>query len=58
MKNNERSVYAWFEEIWEEIEIQFYGIIGALIFFSLLYILFRHSWMNPLINFLNGIGLI
>ncbi len=46
-----KSFVTWLEDIWEEIEIQFYGIIGAVFFFILLYFVFQPSWMNPLIDF-------
>ncbi len=41
----------WIEEIWEELEIQFYGITVAIIFFVLLYLLFHPTWMSPFIMF-------
>ena len=41
----------WLDEIWEEVEIQFYGIIGALSFFIFIYLLFHPTWMKPLIDF-------
>tara|TARA_Y100001968_G_scaffold189262_1_gene173483 strand:- start:638 stop:805 length:168 start_codon:yes stop_codon:yes gene_type:complete len=41
----------WLEEIWEEVEIQFYGIIGALSFFLSIYLLFHPTWMKPLTDF-------
>ncbi len=47
----------WLDEIWEEIEIQFYGIIGALSFFILIYFLFHPTWMKPLIDFFEMIKL-
>ena len=50
-----KSFLTWFEEIWEEIEIQFYGIVGALAFFALLYLFFHPSWMRPLFDFLTNI---
>ena len=51
-----KSFLSWFEEIWEEIEIQFYGIIGALAFFTLLYLFFHPIWMSPLFDFLTNIN--
>jgi len=41
----------WAEDFWEEIEIQFYGIAGAIFFFMLVYFLFHPLWMQPLIDF-------
>ena len=50
-ENNNKSIFDWLEDIWEEIEIQFYGIIGSIFFFVLVYLLFKPSWMRPLIEF-------
>ena len=50
-ESNNKSFIAWLEDIWEEIEIQFYGITGAIFFFVLVYIFFKPNWMRPLINF-------
>ena len=41
----------WLEEVWEEIEIQFYGIAGSIFFFIILYFFFQPPWMKPLIYF-------
>ena len=41
----------WLEEIWEEIEVQFYGIIGAMLFFLFVYLFFQPNWMQPAIDF-------
>ena len=38
------------EEIWEEIEIQFYGITCAIFFFVLVYFIFQPLWMRPLFD--------
>ena len=46
-----KLLISWLEEIWEEIEIQFYGIIGALFFFISVYLFFHPNWMKPLIDF-------
>ena len=45
-----KSLFIWIEEIWEEIEIQFYGIIGAIIFFFVIYYIFQPQWMKNVIN--------
>ena len=47
----------WLEDFWEEIEIQIFGIIGAILFFFLIYIFFQPSWMKPSINFIYNIKL-
>tara|TARA_Y100001968_G_C19118852_1_gene600960 strand:- start:138 stop:317 length:180 start_codon:yes stop_codon:yes gene_type:complete len=53
-ENNNKSIITWLEEIWEEIEVQFLGLIGAIIFFVMLYLFFQPPWMRPLIeNFFN-----
>ena len=45
-----KSFFIWIEEIWEEIEVQFYGIIGAIFFFVLIYFIFQPLWMRPVID--------
>ena len=50
-ESNNKSLIIWLEDIWEEIEIQFYGIIGAISFFALLYLFYQPIWMKPLIHF-------
>ncbi len=45
-----KSFFIWIEEIWEEIEIQIYGIIGAIFFFVLIYFIFQPLWMRPVID--------
>tara|TARA_B100001029_G_C14836187_1_gene325779 strand:+ start:304 stop:471 length:168 start_codon:yes stop_codon:yes gene_type:complete len=52
MKKEEKnkSFFIWLEEIWEEIEIQFYGIIGAIVFFVVVYMFFHPPWMKSLIG--------
>ena len=41
-----KSFLNWIEEILEEVEVQFYGIMGAIIFFVLFYFVFKPSWMK------------
>jgi len=41
-----KSLFIWIEEIWEEIEVQFYGIIGAIFFFGVIYFIFQPHWMS------------
>ena len=52
MKKEDRNKLfcTWLEDIWEEIEVQFYGIIGAIFFFLLLYFFFHPNWMRSLID--------
>jgi len=50
-KTNNKAFIEWIEDIWEEIEIQFLGIIGSIFFFFLVYLFFQPPWMKPLINF-------
>ncbi len=54
MNKKNKNIFSniWLEEIWEEIEVQFYGITVALIFFISIYLLFKPLWMNPAINFI------
>ena len=40
----------WIEDIWEEIEVQIYGIIGAIFFFCVIYFIFQPYWMNPIFD--------
>ena len=54
---NYKILIAWLEDIWEEMEIQFYGIGGAIVFFLLVYLFFHPSWMSPLIKFFYNIKL-
>tara|TARA_Y100001968_G_scaffold306757_1_gene323849 strand:+ start:443 stop:628 length:186 start_codon:yes stop_codon:yes gene_type:complete len=56
-ENKIKLLINWLDEIWEEIEIQFYGIIGALSFFISIYFVFHPTWMKPLIDFFSKIKL-
>tara|TARA_Y100001968_G_scaffold284095_1_gene283193 strand:- start:129 stop:311 length:183 start_codon:yes stop_codon:yes gene_type:complete len=50
-----KSFLNWVEEIREELEIQFYGIIGAIFFFIVFYFIFKPDWMkNVFDSFLNN----
>ena len=51
-ENVTKIILTWLEETWEEIEVQLYGIIGAMIFFILLYLFFKPSWMKSFVDFL------
>ena len=45
-----KSFFILIEEIWEEIEVQFYGIIGAMFFFIVFYLIFQPPWMRALVD--------
>ena len=49
-ESKNKSFNIWIEEIWEEIEVQFYGITGAIFFFVIIYFIFQPSWMRPLFD--------
>tara|TARA_B100000965_G_C19561786_1_gene744856 strand:- start:487 stop:687 length:201 start_codon:yes stop_codon:yes gene_type:complete len=53
-ESSNKSIHAWVEDIWEEIETQFYGIIGAIFFFFIFYLFFQPDWMKPLIEFFSN----
>ena len=53
-ETNNKPFVNLFEEIWEEIEIQFYGITVAIMFFIFLYIFFHPLRMKPLIEFIKN----
>jgi len=50
-ENKNKSFRLWVEDIWEEIEIQFYGIIGAILFFVVVYFIFQPTWMISFFDF-------
>ena len=52
-----KSFLIWIEEIWEEIEVQIFGIIGAIIFFGVIYFIFQPPWMNPVSDLFSKIKL-
>ena len=56
-ESKNQSLLIWIEEIWEEIEVQFYGIIGALLFFVLIYLIFQPLWMRPVFDLFSKIKL-
>ncbi len=43
------SILIWIEEFWEEIEVQLYGIIGAILFFIIVYLIFQPPWMKAIV---------
>ena len=56
-ESKNKTFTIWLEEIWEEIEIQFFGIAGAIIFFVLVYFIFHPIWMRPLFDIFSHIKL-
>ena len=54
MKKDEKNKLfdTWLEDFWEELEIQFYGIIGAIFFFILVYLIFQPPWMKSVLDFI------
>ena len=56
-ESNNKSFFIWIHEIWEEIEVQFYGIIGAIFFFAVIYFIFQPLWMRPVFDLLSKIKL-
>ena len=52
MKRERKNVsfFIWLEEIWEEVEVQFFGITGAILFFIIVYFIFKPNWMRPLFD--------
>ncbi len=56
-ENKNKSLIIWIEEIWEEIEVQIYGIIGAIFFFGLIYFIFQPQWMSPIFDIVSKIKL-
>tara|TARA_B100000965_G_scaffold270143_1_gene228506 strand:- start:366 stop:539 length:174 start_codon:yes stop_codon:yes gene_type:complete len=49
-ESNNKSFLIWIEEIWEEIEVQFYGITGAIFFFIAFYLIFHPPWMGAVFD--------
>ena len=56
-EGNNKPIHIWLEDLWEEIEIQLYGITGAILFFLFVYLFFNPLWMKPLVDFVNSIKL-
>tara|TARA_Y100001968_G_C19424842_1_gene753756 strand:- start:1787 stop:1966 length:180 start_codon:yes stop_codon:yes gene_type:complete len=56
-RNNKSALKNLLEEIWEEIEIQLFAILSALIFFSLIFLFFKPNWMSPVKNILENLSL-
>ena len=57
-ENNKNFFLIWIEDIWEEIEVQIYGIVGAIFFFSVIYFIFQPQWMNPVFDLFSEIKLL
>jgi len=53
-----KSFFIWIEEILEEIEVQFYGVIGAISFFVIIYFIFKPIWMKPIFDLFSKIKLL
>ena len=49
-----KSLLIWIEEIWEEIEVQFYGITGAIFFFIIVYLIFHPPWIKGVLYLFFG----
>ena len=45
-ESKNKTFLIWIEEIWEEIEVQIYGIIGAILFFIIVYLIFQPQWIK------------
>tara|TARA_B100000579_G_scaffold133956_1_gene108396 strand:- start:399 stop:587 length:189 start_codon:yes stop_codon:yes gene_type:complete len=53
-----KSFFIWIEEICEEIEVQFYGILGAIFFFVVIYFIFQPLWMRPVFDLFSRIKIL
>ena len=56
-ESKNKSFLIWIEDIWEEIEVQIYGIIGAIFFFGIIYFIFQPHWMSPIFDLFSKIKL-
>ena len=56
-ESKNKSFLIWIEDIWEEIEVQIYGIIGAIFFFCVIYFIFQPLWMSPIFDLFSKIKL-
>ena len=56
-ESKNKSFFVWIEDIWEEIEVQIYGIIGAIFFFCVIYFIFHPHWRLPVIDLFSKIKL-
>ncbi len=56
-ESKNKSFLILIDEIWEEIEVQMYGIIGAIFFFGLIYLIFHPPWMRSVLGLFSQIKL-
>ena len=56
-ESKNQSFLILIEDIWEEIEVQIYGIIGAIVFFSIIYFIFQPPWMTKVFHLFSKIKL-
>ncbi|WP_413678320.1 hypothetical protein [Prochlorococcus sp. MIT 0916] len=54
-ESKNKSFLIWIEEILEEIEVQIYGIIGAIFFFFVIYFIFKPNWMSQVFDLFSKI---
>ena len=54
-ESKNKSFLICIEDIWEEIEVQIYGIIGAIFFFCVIYFIFQPHWMSPIFDLFSKI---
>ncbi len=57
-ESENKSFLIWIEQIWEEIEVQIYGILGAIFFFGVIYFIFQPHWMSPVFELCSKIKLL
>ena len=58
MERESKKLLIWIEEIWEEIEVQIYGILGAIFFFGVIYFIFQPHWMSKVFDLFSKIKLL
>ena len=56
-ESENKSFFIWIEEIWEEIEVQIYGIIGAIFFFCVIYFISQPHWISLVFDLFSKIKL-
>ncbi len=56
-ESKDKYFLIWIEELWEEIEVQFYGIVGAIFFFVVVYFIFKPLWMVTVVDLFSKIKL-
>ena len=56
-ESKNKSFLIWIDDICEEIEVQIYGIIGAIFFFCVIYFIFQPHWMSPIFDLFSKIKL-